>query len=309
MTRRLIRAVFFPALLPALLPAAASFLAAAWLLAPDLRAQAGNRERTLFVSALDDKREPVEGLGPADFIVREDGQRREVLRVSRAIEPIDIALLVDTSASAANAISSIRDGITGFVAKMAPHNQIAIISLADRPTVFVDYTSDAKRLEGGIGRLFSMSTSGMTLLDAIVETSTGLRKRETPRAVIVPVITDGVEYSNRYYRDVIAAMTLAGAPLHALAIGSFYTTGDNAERERAFVLDIGTRETGGQRVTLLADSAIIPALAKLARELSSQYKVVYGRPESLIPSEKTDITSGRKGVTMHGAPARGQTGA
>ncbi len=305
MTRRLIPAV----LLRALLPAAVFVLAAAWLLAPDLRAQAANRERTLFVSAVDDKGEPVEGLGPADFVVREDGQRREVLRVSRAIEPIDIALLVDTSASAANAISSIRDGLAGFVAKMAPQNQIAIISLADRPTVIVGYTSDARRLEDGIGRLFSMSTSGMTLLDAIVETSTGLRKRETARAVIVPVITDGVEHSNRYYRDVIAAMILAQAPLHAMAIGSFYQTGDNAQRERDFVLDVGTRETGGQRVTLLADSAVIPALARLARELSSQYKIVYGRPESLIPSEKTEVTSGRKGVSMHGAPARGQTGA
>ena len=305
MTRRLIPAV----LLRALLPAAVFVLAAAWLLAPDLRAQAANRERTLFVSAVDDKGEPVEGLGPADFVVREDGQRREVLRVSRAIEPIDIALLVDTSASAANAISSIRDGLAGFVAKMAPQNQIAIISLADRPTVIVGYTSDARRLQDGIGRLFSMSTSGMTLLDAIVETSTGLRKRETARAVIVPVITDGVEYSNRYHRDVIAATILAQAPLHAMAIGSFYQTGDNAQRERDFVLDVGTRETGGQRVTLLADSAVIPALARLARELSSQYKIVYGRPESLIPSEKTEVSSGRKGVSMHGAPARGQTGA
>lgn len=296
-------------ILTVLVPAAAFVIVAAGFPTPNLRAQAGNRERTAYVSAVDDKGEPVEGLGPGDFIIREDGLRREVLRVSRAIDPIDIALLVDTSASASNAISSIRDGIRGFVGKMAPQNQIAIIALADRPTVIVDYTSDAKRLEDGVGRLFSMSSSGMTLLDALVETSTGLRKRDTPRAVIVPVMTDGVEFTNRHYRDVIAAVSQAGAALHALTIGGFYSTDDDTERERAFVLDMGTKETGGQRVTLLADSAVISALAKLARELSSQYKVVYGRPESLIPSQKTEITSGRKGVNMHGAPARGQTGA
>lgn len=301
MTRRLILTV--------LLPAAAFGIVAAGFGASDVRAQAASRERTVYVSALDDKGEPVEGLGPGDFVIREDGLRREVLRVSRAIEPIDIALLVDTSASASNAIGSIRDGIKGFVATMAPQNRIAIISLADRPTVLVDYTSDARRLEDGVGRLFSMSSSGMTLLDAIVETSTGLRKRDTPRAVIVPVITDGVEFTNRHYRDVIAAINQAGAALHALTIGGFFSTDDNTERERAFVLDIGTKDTGGQRVTVLADSAVIPALAKLARELSSQYKVVYGRPDSLIPSQKTEIASGRKGVNMHGAPARGQTGA
>jgi VWFA-related protein len=293
-----------------ILTAAACLLAAAWCLAPGVGAQSSSRERTIYVSAVDDKGEPVEGLGPSDFIIREDGLRREVLRVSRAIDPIDIALLVDTSASAASAVGPIRDGIRGFIAKMAPQNQIAIIGLADRPTVLVDYTSDVKRLEEGIGRLFSQSGSGMTLLDAIVETSTGLRRRDTPRAAIVPVITDGTEFTNRHYRDVIAAMTQAGAALHALTIGSFYLDANNTEeRERAFVLDLGTKETGGQRVTLLADSAIVPALAKLARELSAQYKVVYGRPESLIPSQKTDITSGRRGVTMRGTPARGQTGA
>ena len=51
---------------------------------------------------------------------------------------------------------------------------IALIALADRPTVFVEYTSDVARLNEGIGRLFAMSQSGMTLLDGIVETSRGL---------------------------------------------------------------------------------------------------------------------------------------
>jgi len=35
-----------------------------------LSAQSGNRERTLFVSALNEKGEPVEGLGPDAFVVR-----------------------------------------------------------------------------------------------------------------------------------------------------------------------------------------------------------------------------------------------
>jgi VWFA-related protein len=271
-------------------------------------AQTGAREQTLYVSAVDSKGEPVEGLTPADFIVTEDGRRREVLRVSRAIEPMDIALLVDNSASSAQAISSIREGLRSFVAKMAPGNNIALVSIADRPTVLVDYTSDPKRLGDGVGRLFAMSSSGMTLLDALVETSTGLQRRETPRAVIVPIITDGVEFTNRYYRDVVAAVNKGGAALHVLAIGMFYVTNDDTTRERALVLDMGTKETGGQRVTLLADSAVAQALPKLARELSSQYKVVYGRPESLIQPEKIEVASGKGGVTMRGRPSRGQGG-
>ena len=125
----------------------------------------------------------------------------------------------------------------------------------------------------------------------------------------MPVINDGVEFTNRYYRDVIDALKTANAPLHAITVGSFHVTGDEAIRERAYVLDQGTRESGGQRVTLLSPMGLNTALDKLARELSSQHKVVYGRPQSLIPPEKLEITSARRGVTVRGAPMRGQAGA
>jgi VWFA-related protein len=272
-------------------------------------AQAGDRERTLFVSAIDQKGEPVDNLAPGDVIIREDGVRREVLRLSRATEPIDIALLVDNSASADDSISHIREALRRFIARTSEGNQIALVALADRPTILVDYTSDPKRLEAGIGRLFPMSMSGMTLLDAIVEVSRGLARRETARVAIVPVINDGVEFTNRYYRDVIAELKAASAPLHAITVGDFHITGEQATRERAYVLDQGTRESGGQRVTLLSPMGLATALDKLARELLSQYKVVYGRPQSLIPPEKLDVSSARRGVTLRGAPMRGQAGA
>ncbi len=285
----------------------------------DIIAQAGARERTLFVSAVDDSGKPVPGLTPGDFVVREDGARREVLRVSRALEPVDVVLLVDNSASANSLISPLREGLARFIAAMteagaaapgsAPGN-IAIIGLSARPTIIVDFTTDRKRLTDGIGRLFPERDSGMTLLDAIVEISKGLEKRDTPRIAIVPVITDGIEFTNRYYKDVLEALDRSGAGLHALTVGTFSVSDDDGIRNRALVLDEGTRASGGQRVTLLSSSAVPAALEKLAAELTSQYKVVYGRPESLIPPEKIQISAGRPGLTVRATPARGQkTGA
>jgi VWFA-related protein len=272
-------------------------------------AVAQSRERTLFVSAVDDKGEPVDGLGPDAFVVRENRQRREILRVSRATEPIDIALLVDNSAAAADDIVHMREAVSAFVAAMADGNRIALIALADRPTVFVEYTSDVARLNEGIGRLFAMSQSGMTLLDGIVETSRGLEKREGERAVIIPVVTDGTEFTNRYSRDVVAALRRAGAALHAVTIGSFYHSDEHSIRERSFLLDEGPRASGGQRVALLTPMALPAALQRLARELSSQYKIVYGRPDSLFGFDELDVTSARPGITVRGTPARGETGA
>lgn len=265
--------------------------------------QAGARERTLYVSAVDNKGEPVDGLGPDAFVVTEDGRRREVLRVSRAIDPIDIALLVDNSTAARDIISDLRSGLATFVARMAPANQIAVITLADRPTIVTDYTNDPKKLADAV-KVFAMPGSGMTLLDALIETSKGITKRESPRAVIVTVTTDGTEFTNFYSRDVVKALTNASVQLHMVGIGRFVHSEEHSTRERSFLLTEGPRATGGQQITLLAASGLDQALERLARQLSSQYKVVYGRPESLIPPEKIDVSSARADLTMRGSPAR-----
>jgi hypothetical protein len=279
---------------------------AAWP-AQDILAQASARERTIFVSAVDSRGEPVTGLGMDDFIITEDGRRREVLRVSRAIEPMDIALLADNSAEAENLVGPLRDALRDFVERMGRDHRIAVIGLADRSMILADYTTDPMRLEEGIGRLFSMSGSGMRLLDTIVEVSAGLRQRDSTRAVIVPIVTTGVEFSNRYGLDVVEAVQQAGASLQPFVLGHS-DFGTVPGRERAVVLNAGSRDTGGQYVPLLIATAVKPALQKLARQLSSQYKVVYSRPVSLIPPETTDVTSRRSDVTTRGTPARGQAG-
>jgi len=267
--------------------------------------QAGARDRTMYVSAVDSKGEPVEGLGPDAFIVEEDGRRREILRVSRAADPIDIALLVDNSAAARPAMIDMRTALANFVAKMAPGNQIAVIGLADRPTIITDYTNDPKKLSEAV-KILSMPSSGMTLLDGLFETSKGLGKRETPRAVLVPVVTDGTEFTNYYSKDVVRQMAEAGAQLHLVGIGRFLHSEEHSIRERSFLLTEGPRGTGGSTTTILASTGLDQALQRLARELSSQYKVVYSRPESLIPPEKIDVSSARPDLTMRGSLARDQ---
>ena len=269
-----------------------------------LAAQAGARERTLFVSAVNDKGETVDGLGPDAFVVREDGRRREILRVSRATEPLDVALMVDNSQAAADEVVFLREGLTRFVAAMGEQHRIALIALAERPTAVVQYTTDKKQLTTATGRLFSIAGSGMTLLDGLFETSRGLRKRDSVRAAFVPVVTDGTEFTNRYAKDVIRELRESGAALHAVTIGRFLYSDEHPVRERSFLVDDGPKATGGQRIQLLVANSLGDVMDRLARELSSQYKVVYGRADSLYNTGSVEIASARPGITMRGAPAR-----
>jgi hypothetical protein len=265
-------------------------------------------ERVLYVSAWDEKtRAPITGLGPTDIVVREDDARREVLRVTPATSPMAIAILVDNSQAARNHITEIRRALTSFVRAVDNIGPIAIIGIADRPTILADYSTDLKQLDAGIGKVFAMPGSGATLLDAIVETSQGLQKREEDRVALVVLTTENIEFSNRHYNDVLEGLAKGGAQLHAVILNTPAGTSLNDEaRNRASVLDRGPRESGGTRTDVLASQAFHTKMLELAAILKSQQRVVYGRPQTLIPPRKLEVSSGKAGVEANGGPARGQ---
>jgi hypothetical protein len=265
-------------------------------------------ERVLYVSAWDQKtRAPIAGLGVEAISVREDGTRREVLRVTPASSPMPIAILVDNSQAARNHIAEIRRALTSFVRAVDNLGPISIIGIADRPTILVDYSTDLKQIDAGIGKVFAMPGSGATLLDAIVEVSKGLARREEDRAAIVMLTTENVEFSTRHYQDVLEELKKGGAQMHAVILNTpaGASLSDEA-RNRASVLDRGPRESGGTRTDVLVSQAFQTKMLELAAILKSQHRVIYARPQQLIPPQKIEVESTKPGVEANGAPARGQ---
>lgn len=271
-----------------------------------LGAQAG--DRVLYVSVFDQQTQtPVTGLGPADFVVREDGASREVLRVSPATSPMDVTVIVDNSQGASSTISDLRKALATFFRDIDGLGPIALVSVADRPTILRDYTTDQKLLQQAVGRVFSAPQSGATLLDALVEVSRGLEKRESDRAAIVVITTENVEYSSRNYLDILEALRTSGAMMHAVVYtGRGGMSFDDAARNRASVLDRGPKQTGGVRFDVLTSIAYESRLQDIARILTSQHQVVYGRPQRLLPPETIEVSAARPGLKASGAPARGQ---
>lgn len=280
--------------------------AAALILSTVLFAQA--KERIAYVNAWDAKTHaPVTGLGPDAFNVREDDVRREVLRVEPATSPMAVAILVDNTQAARNNISDIRKALTAFIKDLDGIGPIAIIGVADRPTILREYTTDQKQLLDGVGRVFAMPGSGATLLDAIVETSKGLEKREEDRAALVVLTLENREFSNRHYTDVLESLAKGGAQMHVVVMTTRAGTSlEDEARNRAQVLDRGPKESGGTYEDVLTSQAFEPKMKELAAVLKSQHKIVYSRPEMLIPPEKFEVKSTKDTIEMSGGQARHQ---
>jgi VWFA-related protein len=273
-----------------------------------VRAQA--QERDVFVSALDAAGAPVASLDPRDVVVREDGVAREVLRVRRATEPMQLAVLVDNSEAASQPMKDFRDALTGFVSRMADAgHEIAIVSFGDRPTIVTDYSSSAATLRAGVAKLFARPQSGAYLLDAIVEVTRGMERREAQRPVIVAITTEGTEFSNYQYENVLKRLADSSAAFHAMVLTSPGSDDLRDEtRNRSHVLDLGTRSTGGRRTNMFTSMALDGHLKSLATELLNQYRVTYARPQSLIPPQRIEVSSGRAGLTVRGTAARPMKG-
>lgn len=279
---------------------------AALLVTVTLLAQ--SNERVVYVSAYDEKtRAPITGLGVDAFVVREDGAAREVLRVTPATSPMAVAILVDNTQAASDYIADTRRALSSLVRALDGLGPVAIIGIADRPTVLRDYTTDQKQLQDGVGRVFAMPGAGATLLDAIVETSRGLRKREEDRAAMVILTTENVEFSTRHYKEVLDELARGGAMLHAIILDTPDGASlDDPARNRASVFDLGPKTSGGTRTNVLASQAFEAKLLELAAILKSQHRVIYSRPQTLIPPEKVEVAAAKPGVQASGGPARGQ---
>ena len=145
-------------------------------------------EAQVYVAALRRDR-PVMGLGPSDFRIEEDGDRREVLRVEPATMAFNVALLVDDSMVASNNIVHVREALVSFVEAMRGH-RISLIAFGDQRQTIVDYTADTALLRQAAERFSGFSETSAYMVAAVDETAGELAARRAMRPAIVLLTTE-----------------------------------------------------------------------------------------------------------------------
>lgn len=275
-------------------------LAAVWLASASSPVYAQADERVIYASVVDRDGSPVLDLTTKDFIVREDGQSREVLRVTRDTDPLQIALLVDNSVTMRPRLSILRRAVTAFIDATREDVQLALITLAERPTILAGYTTDRAALRKAADNMFAYE-AGNYLLDGIAETSQGLAKRTTLRSAIAVITGIGPELSYRQYTEVLRFFRAGGASLHVVQMGAGI-----GGQEREIVISRGTSETGGRFEEVLVPTNLELKSRQMATELSNQYRVTYARPNRLVPPSKTEVSVRRADLRARGMVPRAE---
>jgi len=260
------------------------------------------RQRQADVIVVDGSRTPVRDLAVRDFVVREDGVAREVIAVAPAPPPSPIVLLIDNSQAAEPSILDLRRALATFADALAaaePSTRIGLRTFGERPTKVADPTT-AAMVQLGIERIFHRTGSGALMLEAIVETTRDLGSDGAGAALVAFVVESGPEFSQDDRMRVAAALRTRGATLWTVVLqargGALLSSPEN--RERASVIGDGTTESGGLNLPVLSSQGIPSAFERLAALFTSRHRITYGRPDTLVPPDRLEITARREGLRV-----------
>jgi VWFA-related protein len=267
------------------------------------------QSRRVYVTAVDGSGAPVDDLTAADFLVKQSGKVREIVKVERATAPMQIAILVDD-----NGTGIFRYAVGKFIEVLLGRAEFAISTVTGQTMTVVDYTPNAQALSDALGKLSirPATNDGGQLLDGISETAMDLRKRNAGRPVIVALTVGGEEHSTLPARHVLENLRQSGAALHVMLVVNTAlrsqarpTTPEGLMGESMSlgeVLGDGPKQSGGYRHEIVAAAGIAAGLQQLAESLKHQYVVEYA-VDGVKPADTLSVTTRHKGVTLR-APTR-----
>ncbi len=161
----------------------------------------------------------ISGLRPEDFIVYEEDMPQPITYFNTGQnEPVSLGLIVDTSGSMLNKITSARRALRRFVNAVHSQDEVFLEAFNQQPLLLQDFTDSRALLLQATSLL---QPEGETALyDAILD---GLRRvqqgRRQKKALVV--ITDGLDNRSAASRDqVIAAIRRSGVVVYTIGVGN-----------------------------------------------------------------------------------------
>ena len=272
--------------------------------------------RTVHVTAVDRKEVPVGDLTAADFVLREGGDIREIIKVEPATAPLHIAIIVDDSGT-----GIFRVPVANFINQLLGRGQFAIKHVIGQAIRLVDYTADVQRLRDAVMQLGvrAETPDGGRVVEAVFDVAKELREFERP--VIILLTDSHAEYSSLPAHHVMEELQRSGAMLHVIAVhrvaqlnpSSVQAPKDKPSDLLEHQLDInrvlgdGPKLTGGRRVEIGGLGGSVPEFQAVAAQLKQQYLITYLVPAGEKLNEKLNVSVKRRGVTVR-APQRAARG-
>jgi VWFA-related protein len=168
----------------------------------------------------------VADLKASDFTLQRDGTNQRIDFFASVEEPINVAVLIDTSHSTEPVIDDIKKAAERFVKLLEPRDRAAVISFDYEPHVLSPLTSDPAQLNKAIKKADIPRQFGTTLRDAVYQTVKDEFAGVTGRKAII-LLTDGKDVgSDITTPDLLYSLQESDVMIYSV----FFKTGEGGQQ-------------------------------------------------------------------------------
>lgn len=234
---------------------------------------------SLNVTVTDGDDRYVTDIEEASFQLYEDGARQDIAFFRRTQLPIALALLIDTSASMTEKMSTAQQAAIGFAERLRDEDQASVIDFDSRVNILQDFTNSIDKLKAAIRRT---SAGGSTSLYNAIYISlkelgkVGATTVDEIRRQAIVMLSDGEDTSSLVdFDEVLELAKRSDTVIYSIGLRSRDIRNRRGFREADFVLRQLAQETGG-RAFFPEQAEDLPAIyQRISDELSSQYALGY----------------------------------
>jgi Ca-activated chloride channel family protein len=233
----------------------------------------------LNLSVTDGNNRYVTDLREPDFAVFEDGVRQQLSLFTHEDLPISLSLLIDTSASMDQKLSTAQAAAAKFIKTLRPQDLAQVIQFNDRVTVLQDFTPEQPALESAIKRTEASGPTSLYNALYIALKDLGKQKKagELRRRAIV-LLSDGEDTSSLVKDEQVLELARK-TEINVYAISLRPNRPQDRNRlsfsQASHILTALTRETGGQVHFPNSLSELDAVYDRIAEELRTQYSLGY----------------------------------
>jgi len=293
-------------MMPRRLVAALAMAAFVVALPPSMSAQ--RAAKRIFVSAVDDKGEPIVDLTARDFQVTENGVTREVTRATLGTAPLRVVLMVDSSTSIQPMMVSFRNALTAFADTLPPEHEVAFVTSGGQIRVRTQPSTERDKLKTAIG-LLAAEGGANAFLETLIESDQRFLKTAPERWPVFVILTTDMTDSQREpdlarYNKFMNDFLGRGGNAHAVLM---------AGKRSGPVTDLTinlVQNLGGLYTPLVADSGLRERMTAIARRLAEDHLQMRDRYEVEFAGETkalqaiVNVGVSRPGVTIDMSPRR-----
>jgi Ca-activated chloride channel homolog len=231
---------------------------------------------TVLVSVLDDHNRPAPDLPVDAFQVFEEGvpQKIDVFE-QETQQPLDIALMIDSSLSAHLEKTTEQDAAAHFIQQvLRPSDRLSVFAFDEQVHQLPPYFSDkVAALQDAVHRI--PDGAGTSIYDTLLLGSQALQKQRGERRRVIIMLTDAGETTSYYdFETARKAALRAGILLYTIVIRPVKNeNGRNTAGEHA--LQTITETTGGAMFFPNSSQDLPIIFDRINNELRTQYRLAY----------------------------------